>query len=43
MTHAYSRPGTYTWQLTVRAAGQSCTSSGTVTLGGEIRRRLPRG
>ncbi|MCU0292234.1 MAG: S8 family serine peptidase [Thermoanaerobaculaceae bacterium] len=43
VTHAYSHPGSYTWHLTVRAAGQSCTTSGTVTLGGEIRRRLPRG
>lgn len=42
VTHAYSHPGTYTWHLTVQAAGQSCTSSGTVTLGGEIRRRLSR-
>ncbi|HNX51949.1 MAG TPA: PLP-dependent transferase, partial [Thermoanaerobaculaceae bacterium] len=42
-THSYERPGTYTWHLTVRASGQSCSSSGALTLRGVVRRRLPRG
>jgi hypothetical protein len=42
VTHSYDRPGVYTWHVTVRAAGQSCTTGGTVTVGSEVRRRLPR-
>ncbi|HPC83072.1 MAG TPA: S8 family serine peptidase [Thermoanaerobaculaceae bacterium] len=42
MTHAYERPGTYTWSLAVSAEGQSCTRSGTVTIPSAARRRLGR-
>jgi PKD repeat protein len=33
-SYAYNTPGTYSWQFTVTQAGQTCTKSGQITVGG---------